>query len=916
MSSRPVEVSAREAEVLALLGLWRSNAQIATRLHITVRTVEGHVSSLLRKYGVADRRALADLAQTISDEVPLPLGRLAGLPQAHTSFVGRAEERDAVLAALTDHPLVTLIGPGGVGKTRLVTVAGEAAVPAFALGGTFVDLAPVGAEFVVQAVAAALGVTERSQQPLEDTIAERLGRGRSLLILDNCEHLLDAVAGFVERIRSACPDVTILATSRERLGLPGERVVNVGPLPLASDAERLFEDRALAADPGYAADPAVVADLCARLDGLPLAIELAAARSASLGATGLLTALGDYLRLLAGGRGPAVRHRSLRAVIGWSHDLLDEEERILFRRLAAFTGSFDLAAVTAVCGTTPAVSADVLGRLVDKSLVIHQRSPASRWRLLATIRACAAEQLDVSGERPETLRRHLDWAATTAAALEGRLAGRWRDDYDAVAAELQTALVAAPPGPDPASYQLACSLGRLAYARRFLMESLGHYRLAAEHAPTLSDAARARLSAADCAQVVHDTGQAFELRLAAAADARAAGDGDAQAVALARAVELAGRFPATFRTEIPGERLDHLLDEAAAAGDPADPVIAARLACAAAWTAGSGKLAPDPELGERAVQAAQATADPVLISGALDAVRTAAATSGRLRDAHRFSLERLALLPSMDPDDPYSAPEIEDTYGGACADAVAAGALPEAMSTARLLLADDLLGDHPYLSASKVIPALVLTGEFDEALRYAATMWDSWQRAGCPPAFWMSAAVHFTALAYGLLGDRERFTTWRARVGAVSGIPNPYNPQLAPLVAFVDARIAVHTGDLTDAPTRLERAFQHVSGGRYEPYAHAAAVELAVMSGLPEAEERLSALKADAGENEWVAACLARIQGRLHGDRVALEAAIEGWGQLGARFERACTLLLHPARRLEGQAELAALGAEPDIAVH
>ncbi|MFI0350858.1 ATP-binding protein [Actinomadura sp. 9N407] len=894
MGEQPVEVSAREAEVLALLGLRLSNAQISGRLHVSVRTVEGHVSSLLRKYGVAGRSELAGLAETVGDGAPPPLGRLAGLPAARTSFIGRAGERDAVVAALRDGRLVTLLGPGGVGKTRLAMVVGEAVTSLFPFGGAFVDLAPVGAGFVAQTAAEALGVSERPQQPLEDTIAERLARGRSLLILDNCEHLLDAAADFAERIQSACPQATILATSRERLGLPGEQVVPVGPLPLASDAERLFTDRALAADPGHAADPAVVADLCARLDGLPLAIELAAARSASLGASGLLTALGDYLRLLAGGRGPAVRHRSLRGVIGWSHDLLDEEERTLWRRLAAFNGAFDLAAVSAVCAVSPAAGADVLGRLVDKSLVIHRRGPVSRWRLLATIRAYAAEQLDLSGERAEVQHRHLEWAAATAAALEDPLDGRWTEDFDTVAAELRAALASAPAGPDPVSHRLARSLSRLAYARRFLRESLDHYRCAAEHAPTASAAADAWRSAADCAQVMHDTGQAFESRLASAGAARTAGDGNAQAVALARAAELAGRFPATFRTEIPGERLAGLLREAAGAGDPADPVVAAHLACAAAWNNGPCKLAPDPALGERAVEAARATADPVLISGALDALRTAAATSGRLRDAHRLSAERLALLPLMDADDPYSAPEIDDVYGGACADAVAAGDLPAALATARRLLADDLLGDHPYLSASKVIPALVLTGDLQEALRYAVTMWDSWRRAGCPPTFGMTAAVQFTSLAYGLLGDPELSARWRARVGAVSGIPNPFQTQLAPLACFVDARIAVHTGDLADAAGHLERAFQYVPRARYEPYAHAAAVELAVMAELPEAEKHLPALEADAGENDWAGACLERVKGRLYGDRAALEASLAGWERLGARFEHARTLLLCP----------------------
>ncbi len=190
-----------------------------------------------------------------------------------------------------------------------------------------------------------------------------------------------------------------LVTTRERLGIAGERLVAIEPLPLASDAVALFLDRAAQVDPGFDAEASILADLCARLDGLPLAIELAAARSAALGADGLLAAVESYPRLLSGGRGTDQRHQSLRAVIGWSHDLLDEEARVLFRRLAIFAGSFDLDAV-----------ADVLGRLVDKSLVLHERT-AGRWRLLDTIRAFAADQLDTSAERDEIQDRHLRWAA-------------------------------------------------------------------------------------------------------------------------------------------------------------------------------------------------------------------------------------------------------------------------------------------------------------------------------------------------------------------------------------------------------------------------------------------------------------------------------------------------------------------------
>src|SRR5690606_19093557 len=286
--------------------------------------------------------------------------------------------------------------------------------PSFPYGGAFVDLVPVRDGFVAEAVAAALDVAERPGQPLEDAIADRLGRGRALLVLDNCEHLLDPVAVLVDRLLTVCPAVRVLVTSRERLGVTGERVVPVEPLPPGSDAVELFLDRAAAA--GFAAGRDVAERICARLDGLPLAIELAAARGTALGAEGLLAALDDNLRLLAGGRGGDQRHRSLRTVLGWSHDLLEEDERALFRRLAVFAGGFGLDAVAAVAGGTRSAAADVLGRLADKSLVGHRRDGGG-WRLLETVRAFALERLEESGELPDTRRRHLEWAADAADAL-------------------------------------------------------------------------------------------------------------------------------------------------------------------------------------------------------------------------------------------------------------------------------------------------------------------------------------------------------------------------------------------------------------------------------------------------------------------------------------------------------------------
>jgi predicted ATPase/DNA-binding CsgD family transcriptional regulator len=855
---RPGPVSQREGEVLALLREHLPNAQIAGRLHISVRTVEHHVSSLLRKYGVADRRALATIAgrlpRTAGDAGPGPGVR--GLPPApRTGFVGRAHERDAVLGLLATTRLISLVGPGGVGKTRLAAVVAEAAAPAFPLGVTFVDLTPVRDGHVAPAVAAALDVPERPPQPLGLAIRDRLALGSSLLVLDNCEHLLDAVACFTDELLSACAGTTVLATGRERLGVPGERVVPISPLPLGSDAEALFVDRATAADPGFVADMPAVAEICARLDGMPLALELAAARCGSLGTAGLLAALDDTLRLLSGGRGANERHHSLRAVLGWSHELLDADERALFRRLAVFAGAFDLDAAVALTpdGSRSGV-ADVLGRLADKSLVVRHRSPG-RWRLLDTVRAYAMDRLVAAGEEEEARGRHLGWAVTTATGLEERLDGRWHDAFDAVADDLRAALACGPPGPGVLPHRLARSLGHLTYARRLLSESVGLLEDAVRRAPTAGDAAADLRTTAQAVYAVGLAGRAFDLLLASADRAGAAGDRDARAIALADAVVTAHRFPSGFAGPVPRERLDRLLREAVAHGDPGCPVVAAHLAAAAAWHS------PSPDLGlfETAAGAARSTGDPALIGMSLAGLGMVAELTDGLARAGHLARERLALLSRMDRHHPYAAAEILDAHHFAWLCALARGDLPDALSTARTIGDDDLLGAHPYRTAGKLIPPLALMGRHDEALEHAEPMWDEWRRSGAPIGVWLSFAASTVALSHGLLGDDGAFRLWRGRADQALGT----RPRHAAFAAFVDARVAAHTGT-GDVPAIVARAFADPPAGTgwQAAYARAAGAELAVIAGLPEAGERLAAAATTARGNAWATACCARAAAR------------------------------------------------------
>ncbi|GGX72536.1 AfsR/SARP family transcriptional regulator [Streptomyces hiroshimensis] len=397
-----------------------------------------------------------------------------------TSFVGREDDIASIGGDLHAHRLVTLLGPGGAGKTRLSLEAAEAAAAnggGWADGVWFAELAPVDDPATVpEAVLTALGGRETVVRTTADglraagdatatdplaRLAEHCAPRRMLLVLDNCEHVVDAAARLAETLLAHCPGVTVLATSREPLGVPGEAVRPVEPLP-DTVALRLLADRGAAARPGFRIedDPEACAEICRRLDGLPLAIELAAARLRLLGPRTLADRLDDRFRLLtSGSRTVLPRQQTLRAVVDWSWDLLDGPERAVLRRLSVFSGGCDLAAAEAVCSDGPDVAAahaadavgarDVaalLGSLVDKSLVVAEPAAGGemRYRLLETVGEYAAERLDEAGERAGAEHRHLlayrELARTADPLLRGPAQGFWLEQLELEHDNLRTAL--------------------------------------------------------------------------------------------------------------------------------------------------------------------------------------------------------------------------------------------------------------------------------------------------------------------------------------------------------------------------------------------------------------------------------------------------------------------------------------------
>ena len=476
------------------------------------------------------------------------------LPSPLTGLIGREREMGEVTIGLAASRLVTLAGMGGLGKTRLAIETAARQRALFPDGVWFVDLAPITDEaLVARATAAVLAVREEAGKPLSDSMVEVLRDRRMLIVMDNCEHLIDAASRLIRDLLSGCSQLHILATSRQALGLTGEIVMRLEPLALPSrtgemaeepstvaqalsqsPAVSLFAERATAAQPGFAVSPqnlSAVTEICRRLDGIPLALELVAARVRSLSVEQISTRLEDRFRLLtSGSRSAPQRQQTLRGLVDWSFDLLAPEARLLFARLSIFAGGWSLEAAEEVCSDReegsrqsarpegarnremqlPRVVAripdcrlpiadcrlptadvlDLLSDLVEKSLVLAEAGPDGeiRYRMLETLRQYAAEKLEEFGEREPLRKRHLQWCIRFAEAAESEMRGpnqtqRLREamrDNDNLRQALQEA------GPGEKRLRLAVALFWHWYIHGFYAEGRTWLERALEETPEAS----------------------------------------------------------------------------------------------------------------------------------------------------------------------------------------------------------------------------------------------------------------------------------------------------------------------------------------------------------------------------------------------------------------------------------------------
>ncbi len=604
--------------------------------------------------------------------------RRTNLPSQLTSFIGREREL-AELASLSERQrLVTLIGVGGTGKTRLMQQVGTGLADDRPDGAWFAELAPISdPELVPAQVARALSLSEEPGRSPRDTLLDFLAAKSMLLMIDNCEHVIGAAADLVADVLAGCPQVSIMATSREALGVDGETIVQVPSMALPSSAEtdgdeqldqqldllreseavRLFTDRARTVVPTFevtTANARAVVDICRRLDGIPLAIELAAARVRVLSVEEIDAGLGDRFRLLTGGRrGVLPRQQTLQALIDWSWDLLAEEDRRLLCRMGVFASSWSLDAATAVVARTEGGGEDRIGvldglaRLVDRSLVIAEHTEPTRYRMLETIRQYALDKLVTSGEVNALRAAHLGYYLDLGLAAEHPLLGpemaSWLRRLDAEKDELRTALDWGLEAEPERAIRLTIALVPYWRARSFGAEASDQVVRAAEIATALPPppageehertvlVARILAAAASAQAISGNGGVAPAYADRAVALAREANDIEALADALS-ALAMASMFSGHAERAI--DLVDEVVEVARRRGDPWQAAMSE--AGAALADASAGNLESAMQRQARATEFAYQSGNPFVIAFAALNNGRLAGFAGDLVEARRW----------------------------------------------------------------------------------------------------------------------------------------------------------------------------------------------------------------------------------------------------------------------------------------
>jgi predicted ATPase/DNA-binding CsgD family transcriptional regulator len=884
-------VTAREAEVLALLGRQLTNAQIAEELFISVRTVESHVAALLRKYQVPDRRSLARRAEM--EKAP---GR-AALPVTVSPFLGRVAERAELSAALAGHRLVTAVGPGGIGKTRLaISVAADLATQRRD-GAWFVDLVRVtDPAAVIAAIAEAVHVPELRTTSREAAVVASLARRDGLLVLDNCEHLLDGVRDCVDLVVAGCPGITILATSRTRLMLAYERVYSVPGLSVTADgggdAVALFVVRAAeATGEPTPVDTGRVAELCVALDGIALAIELAASRYPTLGLDGLEAGLHEQLRFLAVGGHAVDRHRSLRDTIGWSYDLLPPDDQALLRGVAVFASWFDAASARPVAAPAwdHAGVADGLARLADHSLLVVDRGEPTRYRALEAIRQYGEEQLHVSGELAAVRARHDAWCRAVLADLGAVPPDDiWCSRFDRIVDDARVAVSRNAADADRAAQaaDLAGTLAGQLWLRGRLTEAQRRYEQAADVSPAPENRVRYLRMAAGAADTRFAGVDVLRLLREAADVAISQGDRGGAAHDLAWMSLFITRSPGHMAVPRTADEAADLLEEATAVSDGS---LRAEAAISVAGAFGDYRNL-SVERAEQASALARQAQDPAMEDATLDLLTALHLRLDDLPAAVETVRRREVVVRSLVMEAVNSF-GLSDHYDYASEVLLAAGDLPGAAGYVDRLAALPFTRDEDYLGLAQRLKVNAFAGHFDSVVRDGERFRVAWERAGRPVVPNLAQCSYAVAMVYGMLEDDSTRAQWKQLTDDLIG--DQSSPSRVAWASTHDVLLALHRGDLGGAldyaAVDLDdpEAWWHGGNMLYRTWYAAAWAEAAVLADSDDAPARLARARHAARDNPIASAIVERAAAIAANDPTAVENLAATFEALGCPYQQA-----------------------------
>ncbi len=743
---------------------------------------------------------------------------LARRPVPLTPFIGRAAERKSLATAVRSDRLVTATGPGGVGKTRLCLAVADDVAGSFADGVAFVDLVAVTEDaMVVAAIADAVGSPEQTGVTRRQSLASAVADRDLLVIVDNCEHLLAGARGAIDDLLTDCPTVRILATSRTRLLLAGETVF---PLPGLSieqgDALALFTTRLAAsgmAAPLTDADAETARAICRRLDGMALAIELAAARVPSVGLDGLRRALDESHDLLAYGHRTSDRHGSLRAAIDWSYLLLNNDEQEVLRAVTAFASSFDLEAAGAVTGRSTSALLDILGRLVDWSLVTLRPGQPTRYRVLETIRQYAVERSHELGELDHLRWRHRRWCRAVLDDLLARAPGdaAWCEEVDRVLDDARAALGWVAPATAGAADRegggddyrteaegLASVLAAVAFTRGRPGEAQLRYEQAAGFTPTPGRRHRWLYLAARAALIRYIGDEAVELAERATAAALDADEAEQAGSYLASIVTWRHRHDGTMTSRISPDETDALLHRALELGG-GSPAVHAAVAVASACRNDVLRLF---DAAQAAVEEAEAVGDVLLSDAALDQLCAAQLEAAELAAAAGIVQLRLRRLASV-PLDVASAMDHADAWLMAAHVDLASGRLPTARNHADRLASLPFLREERHVGLARRIEVDALAGELDDVLEVAEAFLAAWTRAGRPRVNNFGPPAYAVAMVHGMRRDRPARDDWVEITRRVSRSPDAIENPLHVWPHALDALLDLDLGSPDRALDRL-----------------------------------------------------------------------------------------------------------------